>query len=161
MQSVWSLLPLYRLVQKAELVRLSQTLMHVKNLHWIVVEDSPVKTQLVSELLAQSKIRFTHLHAETPKEHKHKENDPNWLKPRGVEQRNLALQWLRENRELSDEGVVYFADDDNTYSFRLFDEVSVRRDGTAEWGWGRGVVGRETEAAKGFGEAGIVGGFFK
>ncbi|XP_026579905.1 galactosylgalactosylxylosylprotein 3-beta-glucuronosyltransferase 3-like [Pseudonaja textilis] len=121
---IYVVTPTYaRLVQKAELVRLSQTLMHVKNLHWIVVEDSPSKTQLVSELLLQSKLPFTHLHAETPKEHKRKETDPNWLKPRGVEQRNLALQWLREHRKLPDAGVVYFADDDNTYSLRLFDEI--------------------------------------
>ncbi|KAM9133943.1 galactosylgalactosylxylosylprotein 3-beta-glucuronosyltransferase 3 isoform 5-T5 [Pangshura tecta] len=121
---IYAITPTYaRLVQKAELVRISQTFLHVKNFHWIVVEDSPVKTQLVSELLAQSGLRFTHLHTETPKEHKLKESDPNWLKPRGVEQRNLALQWLRENRELSEEGVVYFADDDNTYSLRLFDEI--------------------------------------
>ncbi|XP_032090358.1 galactosylgalactosylxylosylprotein 3-beta-glucuronosyltransferase 3 [Thamnophis elegans] len=121
---IYVVTPTYaRLVQKAELVRLSQTLMHVKNLHWIVVEDSPGKTQLVSELLAQSKLPFTHLHTETPKEHKRKESDPNWLKPRGVEQRNLALQWLREHRKLPDTGVVYFADDDNTYSLRLFDEI--------------------------------------
>ncbi|XP_058015923.1 galactosylgalactosylxylosylprotein 3-beta-glucuronosyltransferase 3 isoform X2 [Ahaetulla prasina] len=121
---IYVVTPTYaRLVQKAELVRLSQTLMHVRNLHWIVVEDSPSKTQLVSELLVQSKLPFTHLHAETPKEHKRKETDPNWLKPRGVEQRNLALQWLREHRKLPDAGVVYFADDDNTYSLRLFDEI--------------------------------------
>ncbi|XP_060545513.1 galactosylgalactosylxylosylprotein 3-beta-glucuronosyltransferase 3 [Pantherophis guttatus] len=121
---IYVVTPTYaRLVQKAELVRLSQTLMHIRNLHWIVVEDSPSKTQLVSDLLVQSKLPFTHLHTETPKEHKRKETDPNWLKPRGVEQRNLALQWLREHRKLPDAGVVYFADDDNTYSLRLFDEI--------------------------------------
>ncbi|CAM5126930.1 unnamed protein product [Eretmochelys imbricata] len=136
---IYAITPTYaRLVQKAELVRISQTFLHVKNFHWIVVEDSPVKTQLVSELLAQSGLRFTHLHTETPKEHKRKESDPNWLKPRGVEQRNLALQWLRENRELSEEGVVYFADDDNTYSLRLFDEIrSTKRVSV----WPVGLVG--------------------
>uniref|UniRef100_A0A8D0L5S7 Galactosylgalactosylxylosylprotein 3-beta-glucuronosyltransferase n=1 Tax=Sphenodon punctatus TaxID=8508 RepID=A0A8D0L5S7_SPHPU len=136
---IYVITPTYaRLVQKAELVRLSQTLLHVKNLHWIVVEDSATKTQLVSELLAQSGLRFTHLHVETPKEHKRKESDPNWLKPRGVEQRNLALQWLRENRQLSDGGVVYFADDDNTYSLHLFDEIrSTKRVSV----WPVGLVG--------------------
>ncbi|KAJ1108730.1 hypothetical protein NDU88_006100 [Pleurodeles waltl] len=112
-----------RLVQKAELIRLSQTLLHVKNLHWIVVEDAAAKTPLVSDLLAHGGIKYTHLQVETPKDFKLKESDPNWLKPRGVEQRNLGLQWLRENRELSEEGVVYFADDDNTYSLKLFDEM--------------------------------------
>ncbi|XP_007442136.1 galactosylgalactosylxylosylprotein 3-beta-glucuronosyltransferase 3 isoform X1 [Python bivittatus] len=136
---IYVITPTYaRLVQKAELVRLSQTLMHVKNLHWIVVEDAPSKTPLVSELLVQRNLPFTHLHAETPKEHKRKESDPNWLKPRGVEQRNLAIQWLRENRQLTDPGVVYFADDDNTYSLRLFDEIRFTKRVSV---WPVGLVG--------------------
>ncbi|MGH0145661.1 UNVERIFIED_CONTAM: hypothetical protein FKN15_031974 [Acipenser sinensis] len=117
---------LRRLVQKAELTRLSQTLLHVPSVHWVVVEDSPVKTSLVSELLKQSGLPYTHLCTQTPKDFKLQEGDPSWLKPRGVEQRNLALQWLRENRGPSDEGVVYFADDDNTYSLRLFEEGSLK-----------------------------------
>ncbi|XP_005988878.1 galactosylgalactosylxylosylprotein 3-beta-glucuronosyltransferase 3 [Latimeria chalumnae] len=122
--TIYAITPTYtRLVQKAELVRLAQTFLHVNNFHWIVVEDSATKTKLVADLLAQSGLTYTHLNVETPKDYKLKENDPNWLKPRGVEQRNLALQWLRENRELSEEGVVYFADDDNTYSLKLFEEM--------------------------------------
>lgn len=41
-------------------------------------------------------------------------------------QRNLALRWLREtfNANSSQAGIVYFADDDNTYSLELFEEVS-------------------------------------
>jgi hypothetical protein len=42
-------------------------------------------------------------------------------KPRGVANRNLGLKWAIEN---VDEGVVYFADDDNTYDIRLFEEVA-------------------------------------
>ena len=41
-------------------------------------------------------------------------------KPRGVANRSLGLEWVIENR---DEGMVYFADDDNTYDIRLFQEV--------------------------------------
>lgn len=46
------------------------------------------------------------------------EKDPHWLKPRGVIQRNEALHWLRDkfrdepNKKAN--GVIYFADDDNT-----------------------------------------------
>ena len=43
-----------RPVQKAELTRLSHTFLLVPNVHWIVVEDSPVKTGLVSRLLQRS-----------------------------------------------------------------------------------------------------------
>lgn len=54
------------------------------------------------------------------------QQEPNWKKPRGVLQRNKALEWLRN--ELSydvttDQGVVYFADDDNSYSLEIFEEV--------------------------------------
>ncbi|KYO30360.1 galactosylgalactosylxylosylprotein 3-beta-glucuronosyltransferase 3 [Alligator mississippiensis] len=136
---IYVVTPTYtRLVQKAELVRLSQTLLHVKGLHWIVVEDAPARTPLVSTLLAQSGLSFTHLHVETPPELQRQESDPTWLRPRGVEQRNRALQWLRENRQPSDPGVVYFADDDNTYSLRLFEEMrSTRRVAV----WPVGLVG--------------------
>jgi beta-1,3-glucuronyltransferase len=42
-------------------------------------------------------------------------------KPRGVSNRNRGLQWLRANAK---SGVFYFADDDNTYDIRLFEEAS-------------------------------------
>ena len=42
-------------------------------------------------------------------------------KPRGVSNRNRGLEWLRINTK---SGVFYFADDDNTYDVRLFEEVS-------------------------------------
>lgn len=35
------------------------------------------------------------------------------------------MEWLRNNRgNEKDEGIIYFADDDNTYSVDLFNEVS-------------------------------------
>jgi len=45
------------------------------------------------------------------------------VKARGVSNRNRGLQWIRENSP-DPKGVIYFADDDNTYDLRLFDEVS-------------------------------------
>lgn len=42
-----------RHTQKADLTRLCHTLMHVNNLHWIVVEDSFEKTLLVTRFLAR------------------------------------------------------------------------------------------------------------
>uniref|UniRef100_A0A8B9MV68 Galactosylgalactosylxylosylprotein 3-beta-glucuronosyltransferase n=1 Tax=Accipiter nisus TaxID=211598 RepID=A0A8B9MV68_9AVES len=121
-----------RPVQKAELVRLSQTLLHVRALHWVVVEDAAAPTALVGGLLAASGVPFTHLNVETPPERRRRPGDPPWLRPRGVEQRNRALQWLRETRAPGESGVVYFADDDNTYSLRLFEEMRSTR-GVAVW----------------------------
>lgn len=125
-----------RLVQKAELTRLSQTFLHVPQLHWVVVEDAEQPTALVRSLLASSGLAYTQLHTLTPKDRKLQEGDPSWLKPRGAEQRNEGLRWLREMASASrgqqganahtavEDAVVYFADDDNTYSLKLFEEVT-------------------------------------
>ena len=124
--TIFVITPTYtRPVQKAELTRLANTFLHVQNLHWVVVEDSPRRTNLVSNLLEKAGINFTHLNIETPKSLK---VGLSWIPshtPRGTFQRNLGLHWLRESFSTipPPEGVVYFADDDNTYSLELFEEV--------------------------------------
>lgn len=112
-------------MQKAELTRLANTLLHVPNLHWILVEDSPKQTTLVSHLLQETKLNYTHLSVETPRNYKVRGDTRDARIPRGTIQRNLALRWLRETYGVnsSQSGVVYFADDDNTYSLELFEEV--------------------------------------
>lgn len=42
------------------------------------------------------------------------------LLPKGVSNRNGAIAWLRQHAR---EGVLYMADDDNTYDLRIFKEV--------------------------------------
>lgn len=42
------------------------------------------------------------------------------VKPRGVSNRNRGLQWIRAN---ATEGVLYFADDDNTYNLEIFEQM--------------------------------------
>uniref|UniRef100_A0A672HAS8 Galactosylgalactosylxylosylprotein 3-beta-glucuronosyltransferase n=1 Tax=Salarias fasciatus TaxID=181472 RepID=A0A672HAS8_SALFA len=105
----------YRFVQKAELTRMSHTLLHVANLHWIVVEDSDRKSAMVSRLLEKTGLNYTHLNVHVAEK----------LNSKGSGQRNLALKWLRDNFSVNDSnaGVIYFADDDNTYSLELFDEM--------------------------------------
>ncbi len=114
-----------RPVQKAELTRLTNTFLHVPNLHWLVVEDSEQKTPIVSRLLENTGLNYTHLNVNTPENLKTQKKPRNVGIPRGTMQRNLALRWLRENinPNSSHKGVVYFADDDNTYSLELFEEV--------------------------------------
>ncbi|XP_021918917.1 galactosylgalactosylxylosylprotein 3-beta-glucuronosyltransferase I isoform X2 [Zootermopsis nevadensis] len=119
---IYAITPTYaRPVQKAELTRLLHTLMLVPNLHWIIIEDAEVPSSLVANLLKNSGITYTHLTATTPKEWKLKEKESNWKKPRGVQQRNTALQWIRNNLKADDQGVIYFADDDNSYSLEMRD----------------------------------------
>lgn len=123
---IFAITPTYRrFLQKAELTRTAQTLKHVKNLHWIVVEDSHERTNLVKRFLSHSGLNYTHLNTRTPVEMRRARNKPRWTKSRGVEQRNTGIDWLRENINPNlTKGVVYFADDDNTYDIRLFEEVS-------------------------------------
>nr|XP_046181938.1 galactosylgalactosylxylosylprotein 3-beta-glucuronosyltransferase 1-like [Oncorhynchus gorbuscha] len=120
-----------RPVQKAELTRLANTFLHVPNLHWILVEDSPRRTPLVTRLLRETSLNYTHLNVETPRNYKLRGDTRDPRIPRGTMQRNLALRWLREtfssNNRHSQPGIVYFADDDNTYSLELFEEMRSTR----------------------------------
>ncbi|XP_069058876.1 galactosylgalactosylxylosylprotein 3-beta-glucuronosyltransferase 1-like [Pleurodeles waltl] len=128
--TIYVITPTYtRPVQKAELTRLANTFLHVRNLYWIVVEDSPRRTNLVANLLETSSLNFTHLNVESPRSLK---LGLSWMPshtPRGTLQRNLGLRWLRDNLRTmnTQEGVVYFADDDNTYSLELFEEMRYTR----------------------------------
>lgn len=116
---IYAITPTYsRAVQKAELTRLANTFRQVPQFHWVVVEDSNSHTELVSRFLARSGLRYTHLNVFTPRRFKRTGM------PRATEQRNLALGWLRGHRASKDKGVVFFADDDNTYSLELFEEVN-------------------------------------
>lgn len=124
---IYVVTPTYsRPTQKADLTRMSHTLMHIPNLHWIVVEDGTTTTKLVENLLNRSSIRYTHLYASTPTQYKLTASNPRWLKPRGVQQRNAAIDWLRTmiSKDAAN-GVVYFGDDDNTYDLDLFNEVTL------------------------------------
>ncbi|KAI6653866.1 Galactosylgalactosylxylosylprotein 3-beta-glucuronosyltransferase 3 [Oopsacas minuta] len=111
-----------RLTQKADLIRLSHTLMHIHNILWIVVEDRSSKSKLVTNLLDRSGIEHVHMNVETPKIFRLRPGDRKYMQHRGVEQRNLALDWIRMSYELS-QGVVYFMDDDNTYDIELFHHI--------------------------------------
>lgn len=120
----------YRPLQKAELTRLSQTLMLVPNVYWVIVEDADEVSDLVRGIRKESGLykRSVQLQTATPTEFKLKKKDPHWSKPRGVDQRNTGLEWVR--RRIMDEAsshrptIVYFMDDDNTYSIELFKEMS-------------------------------------
>ncbi|RUS83156.1 hypothetical protein EGW08_009103, partial [Elysia chlorotica] len=129
----------YRAEQKADLTRMSHTLKLVNNIHWIVVEDSENKSSMVSKLLERTALNYTHLNVLTPPKFKMASKDPNWLKPRGVLQRNAGLDWLRNQKHIvADRGVLYFADDDNTYSLDLFQEMRYTQKASV---WPVGLVG--------------------
>ncbi len=116
--------------QAPELTRLCSTFRLVPSVHWIVVEDAEAKTAMVKNLLHRCGVSHTHLCAKTLR-NKTATNYAGYHK--GVEQRNYALDWLVANltggnkninpEKVEQEGVVYFADDDNTYSLELFENM--------------------------------------
>ncbi|XP_048254140.1 galactosylgalactosylxylosylprotein 3-beta-glucuronosyltransferase 1-like [Haliotis rufescens] len=121
---IYAITPTYaRSQQKAELTRLSQTFLHMSSFHWIVVEDSSEKSRLVAILLRNCGVSYTHLCVLTPS---NSQLNISGLvrKSKGVEQRNLGISWLRKNVDPETQpGVVYFADDDNTYDLGIFAEM--------------------------------------
>ena len=78
-------------------------------------------TSTVSELFTrgfdQQLMNVFFLLAAAPMPEKYKTRKP---MPRGVSNRNAAMDWIRRH---ATSGVVYFADDDNTYDVRLFEEM--------------------------------------
>uniref|UniRef100_A0A182YGD3 Galactosylgalactosylxylosylprotein 3-beta-glucuronosyltransferase n=1 Tax=Anopheles stephensi TaxID=30069 RepID=A0A182YGD3_ANOST len=108
--------PTYRRPEQIpELTRLGYTLKHVQNVLWIVVEDSENRTASVARLLEEIGVPFVQLAAPMPAQYRKQK-----VKPRGVSNRNRALQWIRAN---ATEGTLYFADDDNTYNLKLFEQL--------------------------------------
>ncbi|XP_072354489.1 galactosylgalactosylxylosylprotein 3-beta-glucuronosyltransferase 2 [Scyliorhinus torazame] len=132
--TIYAITPTYsRPVQKAELTRLANTFRQLHHFHWLLVEDSAFRSRLVTDLLAHSGIpSYTQLHVQTPRRYKRAGL------PRATEQRNEGLRWLRRNRSLQHSGVVFFADDDNTYSLDLFQEMRLTRKVSV---WPVGLVG--------------------
>lgn len=119
--TIYVVTPTYkRPEQIAELTRLSQTLMHVDNLQWLVVEDATSKSRHVSNLLKKTNMKAHHLIAPMPDVYKR----TNGAKPKGVSNRNQGIKWIREHAQ---DGVMYFADDDNTYDLDLFNEMRYTR----------------------------------
>ena len=115
-----------RLTQRVDLTSLCHTLMLVPKAVWIVVEDSESKTESVSQLLERCEVDSVHLNAVTPPETPVTPSGKDHPRHswKGVVQRNAGLQWLRSHyRPGNCSGVVYFADDDNKYDLRMFQEV--------------------------------------
>lgn len=117
--TIFIITPTYRRpTQMADMTRLAQTLMLVKDIFWIVVEDCANETKSISALLDRSHIPHIHLLAPRPKDRRKLSSG------RGVSNRLRALEWLRNSYSgTTQEGVMYFADDDNSYDIRLFEQI--------------------------------------
>lgn len=118
MPTIYVITPTYtRATQIADLTRLKNTLSLVPKIVWIIVEDSLIKTDKITIFTYESNMDIVHLNEKTlfmPPQRMRSSH-------RGVEQRNRALQWIKENKP--ENAILYFADDDNSYDIRLFEEV--------------------------------------
>ncbi|SPP77042.1 galactosylgalactosylxylosylprotein 3-beta-glucuronosyltransferase P isoform X1 [Drosophila guanche] len=109
--------PTYRRPEQlAELTRLGYTLKHVANLLWLVIEDANKTNPLVAHTLDRIGVPYEYMVAPMPEKYKQTKK----AKPRGVSNRNRGLEYLRQH---ATEGVLYFADDDNTYDISIFEQM--------------------------------------
>ena len=126
MPRLYIVTPTYkRKTQIAELTRLKNALWNVPKVHWIVIEDATNKTYKIANFLWNSKLSYTHLNEPTPRNLSQIKIDyRTHFKHKAAAQRNVAIQWLREHAfKVDPDDVVYFADDDNSYHLRLFQDV--------------------------------------
>ncbi|XP_075589295.1 galactosylgalactosylxylosylprotein 3-beta-glucuronosyltransferase 2 isoform X2 [Dermatophagoides farinae] len=120
---IFLITPTYtRPTQAADMTRLSQTLQLVPDIFWIVVEDAHNRSRSVEDLLRRTNAPYAHLLGPRPPTHLDKRSG------RGVSNRLRAFEWLRENySNTTQKGVIYFADDDNAYDVRIFEEMRSTR----------------------------------
>lgn len=104
-----------RAEQIPEITRTAQTLLNVPNVVWIVSEDADTPTPALTRYLNESALSSVYMRVQMPAQYQKVKN-----KPRGVANRMAGMNWVRENAK---EGVLYFADDDNTYDIRLFEQL--------------------------------------
>ena len=111
---------------------MANTLRLVPKVIWLIVEDAEIQSQNLFNFLTASKINFIHLHVsidqlitfETLKHNVDDLDKSGYNLHRGSAQRNTAIDWLRNNPKLiKEDSVIYFADDDNSYSIKLFEQV--------------------------------------
>ncbi|EFP03176.1 hypothetical protein CRE_28629 [Caenorhabditis remanei] len=141
LQTIIVVTPTYkRLTRVADFTRLANTLSHLSNLYWIVIEDGPETVPVVQKMLERTNLNFTYMAHPSPP------NYPN----RGWYQRTMALKYIRENYTnfmRSQNGVVYFGDDDNSYDLRLFEEYIRKVNKIGMWGVGH-VAGSLVESPR-------------
>ena len=122
---IYFITPTYaRIEQVAELTRLSQTLLNVQNLVWIIVEDSKSCSSIVGSILFGNRERIPYVHLTSPMPEMYKSE---FFKPRGVSSRNAAVKWIIDQEMILPPGVAYFGDDDNTYDLKLFEEIRLTK----------------------------------
>ena len=131
-KTIYVITPTYtRPSQAPDLTRIAQTLelaaLKYVDIFWIVSEDAPKRSEIVSDIMAQTNLPNVHLLGPRPQTHLDKRSG------RGVSNRLAGLNWLRSQfTGTTTEGIIYFADDDNSYDIRVFDEMK-NTNGVSVW----------------------------
>ena len=156
-KTIYVITPTYtRPTQMADLTRLSQTLevaslKHKVKIFWIISEDNDHLNPQVVSLLNRTDVPSVHLLGPRPATHMDKRSG------RGVSNRLAALQWLRDTfSNSSQEGVIYFADDDNSYDARIFKEM---QDTVKVSVWPVGLIAKIGVSTPIINETGAIQGF--
>ncbi|KAI6206993.1 hypothetical protein M3Y94_00978600 [Aphelenchoides besseyi] len=112
-----------RMERLADLMRFSQTLMHVKNVRWIVIENGTAKVPAVERLLKRSRIPHEYLTHQADRE-----LISSWSL------RWSAVKRLRGNlNDYANNSIVLFADAENSYDLRFFDSLVRRVNSIGIW----------------------------
>lgn len=144
----------FRPTQRADLIRLGNTLKNVPRVHWIVVEDLSKPSDSVFDLLSRSKVwKWTHMGLGQA----YGIGDKQVY--REIDQRNAGIAKVVELTQDKgpNRGVLYFADDSNAYDLQLFEEMrNIRRVGCWAVGFSGGnryercTIDHDTSVVTGF-----------
>ena len=106
--------------QKADLTRLRNTLRLIPKLDWVLLEDHENQSEIIKNFIKESNFPqtsyFTHKFSDDPT---NKTNKSTTLL------HNMALKWIDSQKDNMDKnGVAYFAESSNSYTIKLFEDVS-------------------------------------
>uniref|UniRef100_A0A0N4ZFJ7 galactosylgalactosylxylosylprotein 3-beta-glucuronosyltransferase n=1 Tax=Parastrongyloides trichosuri TaxID=131310 RepID=A0A0N4ZFJ7_PARTI len=114
---IFVITPTYkRITRYPNMINFVNALSHIDEIHLILVEDGVKKSLGVERILNHTNISYSYIASKTP----------SGMPRRGWWQRDKALDLLLSSKDHflkpGQKGIVYFADDDNTYDTRLFDK---------------------------------------
>lgn len=98
---------------------MANTLRLVPSIVWCVAEDADDISPAVTEVLMRSGVPYQHFANRKPADMKVSSLG------KGVFNRRICLDWIKEEGE--EDGIFYFADDDNSYDVRVFEEIRKTR----------------------------------
>ena len=105
----------YNINEKADLTRFLNTLRLIPKIKWIVVENTPEKSEKIKKFLQKSGVNYVHLNRYVRDNHLLDKNV-------SLEQFDEGLNWLRTNyHNIHKDGVVYLARIQTSYETKIFE----------------------------------------